>query len=990
MVLKKLYRCCFIFFAISLQQTGISQTTYSSHVKDRIEWVFNQDAHHSLSTSAYLKEVYSLSGDVLSELESNLVYKMSDNIHLIGFVSWSNFTNYKAKYDQLYSANKSKEPVYYPVYLGSDLHDALPQIKRGIAQQFLREFLLGFSYSEKLNPLSSYQIPDWLLLGFIGYFSDGVTRDEFLKFQQLSESADFKNVNYIPNTHKELFGKVLWYWFEKEKSKDVNSVFWQILRRAHNFEKTFDYHFEKRFGVWLNEKILALQELKSDVAIYSDFQLALSSNNFKRVKIQWNKIATDYRLISNQILAYPNNNLETHSQSVQIANQTFKDALYPQFAPTDFKTHLTLSQSTWVLHVHGDPIVLGDNGKYQIVNTDLDEIFLLKTERGNQTLYKLNSDTKYLTPVRSWINHWGSASLFIDEENSFFHNTEVRLNKNQYQSLFLKSNQNGWDTLFSKVHKDAYSSLQNFIIESPTHISCLYNDGWKKGILHITNGKQLLIPTKGYLYRQDYLAGTDSLYESFWADGKMHSNFISRGLPVLTQDTIPLTELSANKEIIDLPTQSKNKNSSYLPESRFISPFKVEPSKIYNRKFTQKRKQPWVIKPFKPWFYGVNGKFYFSNGDFNIPYHASLKPTERYNSPFTLFYTLDVPEVFDDQQLGLRMFTNLNRRRIGLGFDYEFNKNPTKQRFSFDYRLRQFEPTPDVRKRDRSLFLQYSIEKNLMGWVASSSTQFYSSGIISINSNPELLLLNTERTNAPFLSVKLKKSMNKMDAIIERHFTQEYGVSAGQIRNSNQKSFASALFANVHSKARYKGFQYFGNLQLKYSLSESNIGTLMGGSQGWLSRQAFTNDQWDKMDMSLSPLITNTLPVRGVQAGQRIGNSYVYSQQNIALSPLSIFNGTVLESKFWQSIEIIGFFDFGTAFYGNTTAHFSNPYNQLIYKTPNYTITANTQNNPWLMGFGYGLEMSVWNIPFRIERAWGKIGDDWQSPRWLISLGKLF
>jgi len=164
----------------------------------------------------------------------------------------------------------------------------------------------------------------------------------------------------------------------------------------------------------------------------------------------------------------------------------------------------------------------------------------------------------------------------------------------------------------------------------------------------------------------------------------------------------------------------------------------------------------------------------------------------------------------------------------------------------------------------------------------------------------------------------------------------------------------------------------------------------MGGSQGWISRQAFTNEQWNKIDMSLSPLIANALPVRGVQAGERIGNSFIYSQQNVALSPLSIFNGTVLESKFWQSIEIIGFFDFGTAFYGNTTTHFSNPYNQLVYSTPNYTITANTQNNPWLLGYGCGLEMSVWNIPFRIERAWGKIGDDWQSPQWLISIGKLF
>ena len=289
MTLQKLYKGWIFLLVISSQQTGISQTPYSSHLKDRIEWVFNDEAHHSLSKSTYLKEVYRISEGVLSELESNLIYKMSDKIHLIGFVSWSRFVNYKSKFTQQSHFNKSKEPVYYPVYLGSDLNDALPQIKRGLAQQYLREFLLGFSYSEKLNPLSSYQIPDWLLLGFIGYFSDGITRDEFLKFQQLTESSDFNNVNYIPKTHKELFGKVMWYWFEKDKTKDVNSVFWQILRRAHNFEKTFGYHFEKRFGDWLNEKIKKAQQLKNDEVIYSDVQFVWNSQNFRNVKVFRNK-----------------------------------------------------------------------------------------------------------------------------------------------------------------------------------------------------------------------------------------------------------------------------------------------------------------------------------------------------------------------------------------------------------------------------------------------------------------------------------------------------------------------------------------------------------------------------------------------------------------------------------------------------------------------------------------------------------------------------
>ena len=988
MVLKTLYKCYFLFFAFLLQQTGNTQTTYVSHLKDRIEWVFNEEAHQSLSASPYLKEVYRLSEGVLSELESNLVYKMSDKVHLIGFISWSRFVKYYVKFNQQSFKKGSKEPVYYPVYVGSNLSDALPQIKRGIAQQFLREFLLGFSYSEKLNPLSSYQIPEWLLLGFIGYFSDGITKDEFLKFQQLTERSDFKNVNYIPNTHKELFGKVLWYWFEREKSKDVNSVFWQILRRAHNFEKTFGYHFDKRFGDWLNDKIIETQQLKSSVVFYSDVQLSFNSDNFKKIKIQWDKNATDYRIVSNLRLMDSDKIAETNPVSIQIANQTFKNGLYPQFAPTDFKTYLSLNLSNWVLNVNGDPISLGEKGKFQLINTDLDGIYLLKTERGTDTVFKLNPITKELRPVKSWINHWGSMSLFIDTANTYFNNTEVRLNKNQYLSLFLKSNHDGWDTLFSKAHKDAYSSLQNFIVESPSHFSCLYNDGWKKGILHVTNGKKSLIPTKGYMYRQDYLAGTDSLYESFWYDGKIHTNFIARGLPVLTQDTISLFDPS--KEIQPIPVQPGKKKLNYRIGSTFVSPYKLESKKTYNRTFTQKRKQPWVVKSFKPWFYGVNGQFYFSNSDFDIPYHSSLKPTERYNSPFTLFYALDIPEVFEDQRLNLRMFTNFNRRRIGLGFDYEFKQNIIKHRFTLDYRLRQFEPIPDIRKRDRSFFVQYGIEKTLMGWVASSSAQLYSSGIISINSNPELLHVNTERTNVPMLNLKLSRLVGKKDAIIERYLTQDYGISVGQIRNTKQISFSSALFANVHSKARYKGFQYYGDIRLRYSFSESNIGTLMGGSQGWLSRQAFTNEQWNKMDMTLSPLIANTLPVRGVQAGQRIGNSFVYSQQNIAFSPLSIFNGTVLESKFWQSIEIVGFFDFGTAFFGNSTTHFSNPYNQVVYSTPNYTITANTQNNPWLMGYGYGLEMSVWNIPFRIERAWGKIGDDWQSPQWLISLGKLF
>ena len=87
---------------------------------------------------------------------------------------------------------------------------------------------------------------------------------------------------------------------------------------------------------------------------------------------------------------------------------------------------------------------------------------------------------------------------------------------------------------------------------------------------------------------------------------------------------------------------------------------------------------------------------------------------------------------------------------------------------------------------------------------------------------------------------------------------------------------------------------------------------------------------------------------------------------------------------------VYAFFDGGLAFYGESPGHYSNPYNTKTIKTPNYTLTASTRQNPWVSGIGFGAQVNILNYPIRIEYAEGRIGALKTAPRLLLSLGKNF
>lgn len=983
-------------FCILAFQTIKGQTAYWSHQKDRLEWVFPKAQHTVDSTSPYLQEILKISEGVLNELESNLVYKTSDDIHLIGFLNWQEYVAYCEK-TQENSENTSieglkKRRIYYPVYVGSNLSYALPEIKRGISTQFLREYLLGFSYTEKLNPLRNYNIPEWLVEGFIGYFSDGINRDEFLRFKILAENGRFRNINYIPKVNRELFGKVIWYWFENKKGKDVNSVFWQLLKRAHNFEKTFRYNFDIRFGDWLKMKISSIESSSLSPSEYADFQVPLKLGNIKAIhpSVASNN---DFRI------TYSDGQGIHSIVSNSTKNKTLEYSKDLKLTLGKTKTHLFKNgnyyriyhnEGCWFLkHPKSAPLPLSNNGVYSFVFSDDNSVYINQSLEGFETLFRIHEDKPSLDTIDHFQSYWGRHDMYLKSKNDFYYFIDQRISKDTSQTLFIHRQLGSTDTLHQVLHNVGYSSIRDFIVESDNHISYVHNQGWHSGIVHVrTNEPFKTVGTKGLFYQQSYLLNTDSICEVYWWKGAIKINYIPRGSQILDQDTI--TAIALNGQIYrDTGRITDPANKTYPRSSIFISPFAIKQKVDKSHLLTYSKKNNWLKEPFQPWFYPFNGQLYLSNKELDIPYSQIINPQERYNSPLTLFYSIEASQVFNDRSVGMLFFTNYNRRRIGMQISKSFRYKGYSNKFNATYRLRQFNLEQEQRKRERSAFIGYSLGKQMGMFQSNSTFSFSRNQIISINSRPELTNIELKNIDQVQASVSLSYTKSSINSEIQYILSNSNGMSIGILR-SNIPYLISSAYSNTKFTSKWKGLKYLFSLKSQYSISETNTSILMGGSSGWFSERAFTDDQWEKRPSNSSPLIGQQLPIRGVLVGSRMGNSFVAMQQNLAISPLSIFPGTIHESRFWKSLEIYAFSDVGTAFYGSTPKHELNPYNVLIYSTPNYTITANTQNNPWVSGYGMGIEMSIWSIPFRIERAWGKVGDNSRLPVWLISLGKLF
>ncbi|MBN1187664.1 MAG: hypothetical protein JXB49_35645 [Bacteroidales bacterium] len=202
-----------------------------------------------------------------------------------------------------------------------------------------------------------------------------------------------------------------------------------------------------------------------------------------------------------------------------------------------------------------------------------------------------------------------------------------------------------------------------------------------------------------------------------------------------------------------------------------------------------------------------------------------------------------------------------------------------------------------------------------------------------------------------------------------------FGEAYKQINERNSELFVvgadfrhyTKIHRNLILANRFAASSSFGTSRLVYYL---------GSLDNWinLSRKVSTFDNSvpieNKNRYAYQTLATN---MRGFTQNIRNGNNFALINNEIRWPFVQYFANYPISSAFWSNLQVVGFFDVGTAWTGLTPYSGENSYDTDIIEDEahTYKVTLDSNRDPIVAGYGFGARSQLFGYFLRLDWAWG-------------------
>lgn len=175
---------------------------------------------------------------------------------------------------------------------------------------------------------------------------------------------------------------------------------------------------------------------------------------------------------------------------------------------------------------------------------------------------------------------------------------------------------------------------------------------------------------------------------------------------------------------------------------------------------------------------------------------------------------------------------------------------------------------------------------------------------------------------------------------------------------------------------RAAGATSFGNNKILYFL---------GGSEGDIFRRT---DEITTVPNDNFAFRTAASHVRGFNSNVRNGASYALTNTELRLPVMKMLGFEKLKLALLRELQLVGFFDAGLAWHGNSPFSSDNPINTLtIENPPVITVTVQFFRDPLVYSYGLGLRTSLFGYYLRLDYGWGVETQVVQPGKLHVSLG---
>jgi hypothetical protein len=238
-----------------------------------------------------------------------------------------------------------------------------------------------------------------------------------------------------------------------------------------------------------------------------------------------------------------------------------------------------------------------------------------------------------------------------------------------------------------------------------------------------------------------------------------------------------------------------------------------------------------------------------------------------------------------------------------------------------------------------------------------------------------------------------KTNSNGIDLGTRGRFSVEKNINF----KDNKQNFESLNFDLRHYQKLVKGLVLAGRFNLGKSMGNSPKFSYLGGAENTINRTIY-----EAQGLLPGPagdfrdILFYNFPgqLRGFDFARLFGNNYILSNLELRGHLAEYFPRSSMSSTFLRSLQLIAFYDIGTAWNGNK-GPFSrqNSLNTILIGTdgisPFFAEVTNFKN-PFLMGSGLGLRTTILGLFVKADYAVGKEDKAISKPKLYISIGKDF
>ncbi|MBC7449577.1 MAG: PD40 domain-containing protein [Hymenobacteraceae bacterium] len=202
------------------------------------------------------------------------------------------------------------------------------------------------------------------------------------------------------------------------------------------------------------------------------------------------------------------------------------------------------------------------------------------------------------------------------------------------------------------------------------------------------------------------------------------------------------------------------------------------------------------------------------------------------------------------------------------------------------------------------------------------------------------------------------------------------------------ENFSKVYFDGRHYQKIHRGLVWATRLSAGAFLGAAPKQFILGGVDNWI----FTATRADDLQYSAIPADLFyqqfVLPLRGFPYGARTGPRHVALNTELRWPIVQYLAGNApIGSGFFRNLQLIGFFDAGSAYSGGNPFTTDNSFNTQIINNGPFTATVINYRNPFLYGYGGGARTTLLGFYLKYDLGWGVQDGVELAPRHHFSLG---